>query len=61
MRELVREHASDPLMVIAGGRGFLSQNNPDESDLTDAGSSLPDRNFFLVSELGTIDGCETEQ
>ena len=61
MRELVREHASDPLMVVVGGRGCLSQNNPDESGLTDAGPSLPDRVFFLVSDLGTIEDCEAEQ
>ena len=61
MCELVREQASDPLMVIVGGRGCLSQNNPDESGMTDAGPSLPDRIFFLLSERGTIKDCEAER
>ena len=35
-------------------------NSPDESDLTDAGPSLPDRIFFLASAQGTIEGRETD-
>ena len=45
MRELFRDAVLGPSLVIV-------QNKPDESDLTDVGSSLPGRIFFLASERG---------
>ena len=61
MRELAREHTPDPTLAVVGGRCRPSQKIPVESDFTDAGPSLSDRCFFLVSLRGAMDDWETEQ